>query len=76
MWHRLIKTPLNTANGNPSVGNGLNLVAAAVLVAVLLSASPSLARQPAGGDARIRAVVCASNPTSELCLKNSFKPSN
>ena len=50
-------------------------VAAAVLVAaaLILRVSPVFAAdEDAAG--RIKAAVCASNPTSELCVKDSFKP--
>jgi hypothetical protein len=44
--------------------------AAAIFTAVTLLAAP--AAMADGGD-KVKSVVCASNPTAKLCLKNSAK---
>ena len=50
--------------------------AALVATALILMVSPVFAAGEAEDAAagRIKAAVCASNPTSELCVKDSFKP--
>ena len=50
--------------------------AALVAAALFLTVSPVFAADGAedAAAARIKAAVCASNPTSELCVKDSFRP--
>ena len=48
--------------------------AALVAAALILTVSPVFAADEEDAAGRIKAAVCASNPTSELCVKDSFKP--
>mmetsp|Transcript_16311 Transcript_16311/g.48919 ORF Transcript_16311/g.48919 Transcript_16311/m.48919 type:complete len:99 (-) Transcript_16311:180-476(-) len=60
------------ANRNPVKVAFAGFCAAAIVAAQV--PMPALAATEAEQNEAVKAVVCASNPTSKICLKDSYKP--